>query len=162
MPLATTAYVPHLARQGREVRSHYALSLLPLSPILTKSVQLAQLERQLSATAARAAHLQRRLFLTLDALDAAQHCHKLELEEEALSKDELRRLYARQVETTRAIEAERDELRSAATNWLNRGKLSIPSPTHVKLLDACSLYRFRRACSGCIHWNPLQGGIPIG
>jgi len=86
-----------------------------------KNAQIASLELQLKASDSRLSTLQARLLSTLDVLDALRLSHAAELQDEARARTDLSNKLRRYKHSMRALEGERDGLRDAVLQLVEKG-----------------------------------------
>ncbi|KAH7930196.1 hypothetical protein BV22DRAFT_1028714 [Leucogyrophana mollusca] len=86
--------------------------------------QIAALENRLGAYSARASHTQARLLATFDLLDALRSQHALELSSEREAKHKLSQDLDRSRTYARALEAERDDLKDAVDQLIQKVEIS--------------------------------------
>jgi hypothetical protein len=92
-----------------------------LHALSRKNAQIASLELQLKASDSRLSALHARLLSTLDALDALRLSHAEELQEEVRARGELGSKLRRHRHGMRALEGERDSLRDAVLQLVEKG-----------------------------------------
>jgi hypothetical protein len=88
---------------------------------LTFDPQIAYLECQVQAYISRTSHIHARLLSTLDTLDSLQASHNLELVSEANAKERLSGKLHRYIDFVREAEVEKDDLRDAVIQLVEKG-----------------------------------------
>jgi len=86
-----------------------------------KDARIERLELEVQAFAARASHIQSRFLATLDTLDELQEKHRLELSEMTEEITALRAKLSRYVSRVKEAEAERDDMREAVVELVEKG-----------------------------------------
>lgn len=106
----------------KEKDDHVRCILRSIHPILINfRAQIAYLESQIQAHAARASHINTRLLSTLDTLDVLQAAHDKELASEVRAKERLGVKLDRYIDFTRSSEIEKEDMKEAVLLLVEKG-----------------------------------------